>query len=212
MANLCFDEVTIYGDKDKVKTIYDFLTGLQEELHINQIPLSYIKESLDFSEYDGDLRYFIDSVELKDDKVIITAELANTAHEEFFDILADNFDVDYCMYADYADEGLKAVINDPEGIIYPVEYILDVYEENDLDIAVDEYHFNNLIDWCTFCEERGIPLNDQSMPDIESEQYEEIFDNMNFYTVEKEFSNRGYDRQDNYTKFLETEEKEEIER
>lgn len=210
MANLCFDEITVYGDKDKVKTIYDFLTGLQEELHINQIPLSYIKESLDFSEYDGDLRYFIDSVELKDDKVIITAELANTAHEEFFDYLADNFDVDYCIYADYADEGSKAVINDPQGYVYPQQYVLEVWDTNDFGLDEENYYFNDDIELKEFCKEHNIPDDLYLGTDFDDFDFDTDF--MSLYKIDRDFSARGYKRQDNYAKFLETEEKEEIER
>lgn len=232
MANCVINNIVVYGDEDKIKSMYDFLIGLSaekkkdyEENHEkdpakyrffseNKIEFCRIKEALDIP--DGlDTRGFIDEIELSEDgtEIHFYSETAWSFNEDFMDAFVDNFDTDYAAFVDADD--FKVVYNDPNKKFFDMDYILDVFEINPYEIETDTTFFSTISEWEDFINEHGLPESAKNLCiGISFNDYEDLEgldDYMSFYVVDYDISSRASGRYDNYNKHIAGRIKEEAE-
>lgn len=179
MANLCCNTVYLIGEKSKLDKIVDAYN------HINTPckTLEALQENLQFTCENWGRSYDcgISSLDFDDkNRLVIDCCTAWGSVDDYWNALANFLALD--SWASWSELDSEIfVVNDNSGNIFPTQYILEIWEDNEYKISDERQEFNSEDEALTY-------LNDHIGKAATIEEYSDLIDDEgwgNLITVER---------------------------
>lgn len=131
MPNWCVTNVLFFGDRDKVKKLYeDWDTAINVIADGDDGWLGRLLAYNDIGANEVYCRGFVDTLELQENGVYVISEDAWAPMFDFYDLIAELYGLQYVLMAEEPGNGLY-LNTDTEGRYFPERYMLEVVVDDE---------------------------------------------------------------------------------